>query len=463
MKRFLVGFAVILGALPLASQTRYVVTDLASLGGVSPYGGAPASAQAINNAGQVVGSSYLPTGETRGFRTAPNKAIHPAADAIGTLGGASSFASAINSFGQVAGAAQLADTHTHAIRVDADGSIHDLGFLGGTINFSLANGINDSGQVTGASWRATPAFGPPCFGIGGSDAFLTSANSAMVPGNDLGTLLSNCRGSDGYGVDSSGRVVGYSAFGNVSNPVQHAMLATPGSGLTDLGVLGGVVRFPAISGIQAVAYRINTAGQIVGASTYNGAPFYYAQHAFLTTKTGPMMDLGTLGGNFSSAFGINTAGQIVGNATTSLDAANHGFLYTGGVMNDLNGMLGPGSGWEIENASAINDNGQIVGQGKLSDGTRHAVRMDPADAAVTILTNLLSDPSLGLTGGQMSSLTDKLNNALASIQGGLYAQAIHQLDALIHAVQAQVKVGKMSAATGDTLISTANAIIAALS
>jgi probable HAF family extracellular repeat protein len=240
------------------------------------------------------------------------------------------------------------------------------------------------------------------------------------------------------------------------------MLATPGGGLTDLGVLGGVVRYPAASGINAIAYGINAAGQIVGTSTYNGAPFYYAQHAFLTTASGPMVDLGTLGGNFSNAFGINASGQIVGSASTSGDAAGHGFLYAGGVMNDLNTMIGSASGWQITNASSINDSGQIVGQGNLSDGSAHAVRMDPADLAVGILTNLLADPSLGLAGGQVSSLTDKLNNALASIQGGLNKQAVNQLNALISAVQTQVKVGKMSVGTGNTLVAAASAIIESL-
>ena len=289
MTRLKLTMSLLFSIVPLGAQTRYVVTDLGSLGGVNPFeaSASPASAQSINNAGQVAGYSYLPNnGGTRGFRTALNSPINPAIDAIPTLGGTSSAASAINSSGQVAGYAKLANGHTHAMRVDADGSVHDLGLLSGTVDFSLANGISDLGQVTGASWHSTPASGAPCFSLGGSVAFETAANSAMGVGSDLGTLLSNCRGSDGYAIDASGRVVGYSAFGNVGDPVQHAMVYIPGTGMRDLGVLGGSVRFPAASGINAVAYGINSSGQIVGQSTYNGAPDYTDTHAFLTTTAG---------------------------------------------------------------------------------------------------------------------------------------------------------------------------------
>ena len=80
------------------------------------------------------------------------------------------------------------------------------------------------------------------------------------------------------------------------------------------------------------------------------------------------------------------------------------------------------------------------------------------ESAVTILTNLLSDPSLGLTIGQIN----KLNNALASIQAGLSKQAINQLNAFISSVQSSLKNGKISASAAATLTAAANAIIAVL-
>lgn len=64
--------------------------------------------------------------------------------------------------------------------------------------------------------------------------------------------------------------------------------------------------------------------------------------------------------------------------------------------------------------------------------------------------------------GEISSLTDKLNNVLASIQAGLNKQAINQLNAFISSVQAAEKNNKISVATGTTLVTAAQGIIALL-
>jgi len=91
------------------------------------------------------------------------------------------------------------------------------------------------------------------------------------------------------------------------------------------------------------------------------------------------------------------------------------------------------------------------------------VAVGPAQA-VTNLINLISNPNSGLnlTSGQINSLTDKLTNALASIQAGLNGQAINQLQAFINSVETSLKTGKISAQTASTLINAANAILAVL-
>jgi probable HAF family extracellular repeat protein len=124
----------------------------------------------------------------------------------------------------------------------------------------------------------------------------------------LGTLIAGCRSSIGYGINTSGQVVGSSVFGNLFNPSQHAFLATPGSAMQDLGGLGGPGLFGG-PGPFATAIAINDSGQIVGASTYIHPATVpdFAQHAFLTTATASSMtDLGTLGGFCSSAYSINS-------------------------------------------------------------------------------------------------------------------------------------------------------------
>jgi YVTN family beta-propeller protein len=92
----------------------------------------------------------------------------------------------------------------------------------------------------------------------------------------------------------------------------------------------------------------------------------------------------------------------------------------------------------------------------------HASQQQTPAQMVSNLITLLSSPGLGLTSGQISSLTTKLNNVLASIQAGSNKQAINQLNAFISSVQSSFKTGKMSLATANTLIGAANAIIAVL-
>jgi hypothetical protein len=41
-----------------------------------------------------------------------------------------------------------------------------------------------------------------------------------------------------------------------------------------------------------------------------------------------------------------------------------------GSMHDLNNLIPPGSGWELVEATAINDAGQIAGSGRLGGKMR---------------------------------------------------------------------------------------------
>jgi probable HAF family extracellular repeat protein len=109
----------------------------------------------------------------------------------------------------------------------------------------------------------------------------------------------------------------------------------------DLGTLGG--NFTSATGI-------NDSGQVAGTSLIpSGFP-----RAFLY-QDGIMSDLGTLGGDFSGGAAVNNAGVVVGASSTFGNTEFHAFAYANGIMFDL-GSLGGWSG-----AMGINGDGDVVG------------------------------------------------------------------------------------------------------
>ena len=462
---------------------KYVVNNLGNLKSVD---GASVQALGLNEAGQVVGQSINAIDATHAFRTAPNRAIQ-STDDLGTLGGSFSSAYGINNASQVAGDADTAlagpfgSVVRRAFRLDPGGSMIDLGTLapnGGANGFnnSGARGINDAGNVVGFATVPADTCGSS------SHAFRTAPNASIVYspfppyGDDLGTLVPptlttvNCRSSMAWAVNSAGDAVGDSATTLSTGLPRHAFRTAPLVYRTDLGTLGGRG--------NSAAFAINDLGESVGESAVAldpaGNPFD-SPHAFISmgSLVPRTIDIGTLGGGYSSAAGINYRypddSQVVGSATTSGNAALHAFLWTGNVFNggtmvDLNTRIAAGSGWELVGAKAINNKGQIIGAA-WKNGVRfvgYAVRLDPSDVAVSVLIGTLSDAQYGLSAGQINSLTDKLTSAYNSIRAGLFKQATNQLNANINAVQVQVQNGKMSVATANALIAAINAIIVTL-
>jgi hypothetical protein len=107
-------------------------------------------------------------------------------------------------------------------------------------------------------------------------------------------------------------------------------------------------------------------------------------HAFFASA-GSVKDLGRFGPNAESqAFAINSSGEIVGTNYNSI-TGNHGFLYRGCVMLDVNSLLPPNSGWAMTNCKGINDNGQICGDG-LHNGVQRAflLTLTPSGVALRV-------------------------------------------------------------------------------
>ncbi len=119
-----------------------------------------------------------------------------------------------------------------------------------------------------------------------------------------------------------------------------------------------------LAGSNWVAAAINDNSEIVG---YDGT------NAFLYAN-GSVTDLGMLKGFHTQAFGINSKKEVVGNSKAP---GNHGFLYSNGLMYDLNDLLIPGSGWVIQDAVGINDAGQIAATGTDPAGLADAFLLNP--------------------------------------------------------------------------------------
>jgi probable HAF family extracellular repeat protein len=311
-------------------------------------------------------------------------------------------------------------------------------------DYSIGFGVNNSGQVAGASLDPT---GYGFFAIGGptgtasmpllleegtptglnnagqmsvTEALTTDspwAAARVTYGSSVGGTITPLVGDGNAwsaGINSLGQVVGYAVS---QSGVYHAFVATIGSNgygnMTDLGTLSA-------NPTQSFATGINATGQVCG---YSGTTAG-ATHAFLLTGAtmadlgvlpgatfsqatglnasgqvvgysgasttvygafvssgGSMKSLGSLGGSQTQAKAINASGQIVGFSDTST-GVSHAFLYTASSgMVDLNGLIPGDSGWVLTSANAISDNGYITGAGTVH-GASHAFLLTPGGATL---------------------------------------------------------------------------------
>jgi len=345
----------------------YSITDM---GDAFAYG--------INNSGQVTGYSFT---NGHAFLYSGGTMTN-----LGTLGGSESWGESINNSGQVVGYSYTAVIYpgsyygyaqVHAF-LYSGGTMTDLGVLGvstqeGSSDYgqSYAYGINDSGEVVGQSTTAS----------GSTHAFLYSGGQMTDLDPSSGSLTSVANG-----INASGQIVGFAAFGNFDAPALFN-----GGNLFDLGTIGGTF---------GEAQVVNNSGQVAGYADTTGNA---ASHAFLYSG-GPLTDLGTLGGSYSYAFGINSSGQVVGYAATTGNAAEHAFLYSGGMMFDLNNLVNTnaiGANFYFFQANGINDSGQIIAYG--SSG--HSYLLTPIQPEAYLAANLqpkFQTQTMTATGGNFT-------------------------------------------------------------
>ena len=194
-------------------------------------------------------------------------------------------------------------------------------------DYSIARGINDSGEVVGSSNTAVSVM-----------AFRWTARTGAQP---LAPLPGD-GASEAFAVNEQGQAVGYSS----GRRGQRAVVWSRTGAAQELAVPAAWSR----------AYSINKAGDIAG--TLGKAP---ARRAFLRAAGGTVQELGVLPGDpESEALDLNNGREVVG--WSGGPAGLRAVLWSAGSMHELGAVRGA----QHSRARAINN------QGRRSSASRAA-------------------------------------------------------------------------------------------
>ena len=279
-------------------------------------------------------------------------------------------------------------TPLHTLITPTTGNMQAIG----NSNFGKALGVNDNGKVVGSLDDNGPdkAF---IWEEDGGAVHLTDLNDLLAPGQleaqgaEVGTILYEARG-----INNNNQIIANGRYSNGGESYLYGFLIEDNDGgLFDDG--GGItVTNLGMIGDRAYTYAndINVFGQIVGGSF--SPKREHGRHAFLW-EGGVIQDLGTLPRDPSSvARSISDSGIIVGQSGDGSYADPDGpqaFMWQNGRMSDLNAELPTGSGWVLEDANAVNAQGQLVGRGFAPGSQQYYDSY--------LLTNSLAVPTISIS------------------------------------------------------------------
>ncbi len=350
------GLAVVLtlflsGLLSPRPAPRYTVTDLGVLPGYKESG-----ADAVNSRGEVAGS--VSGTSTRAVIFRDGRLTD-----LGVLpGGSYSGAGGMNSVGDVTGVVFLPNGGKRAF-LYSGGRMRDLGTLPG-FHDSAGVGINGRGEVAINATSGPMQPGPPQGRV-----FLYSAGRMTQI-----RLPAGCSEMHALGINNAGQIVGECHWNTRHvGPIGPFVYDSRAGTMRILPVLPPYLR--------GFVRRINDAGEVIGDASLPGG---YC-HATIW-RGNRMTDLGAPPGYpISIGEDLNSRGEAVGNCFIDANSikgflsmhaggdnpwrryldrsSEHAFVYRGGRMQDLNGLIPKDEDWILESARGINDRGQIVGNG----------------------------------------------------------------------------------------------------
>jgi probable HAF family extracellular repeat protein len=304
-----------------------------------------------------------------------------------TLGGDTAFADGVNSNGVIVGTSTTSTGEFHAV-VWRNGRAEDLGTLtaGGS---SEAYDIDDQNRIVGQSLAADNRY----HAVMWQEVTTSDPRGRKPPRTswritDLG-LPGDGPWAEARDINNNGEIVGRYTVGQgfeAQFQGSRGFIRRAGT-ITTLNLDPGVIPF-----------GLNDSGQVVGVYRYTlSSTFGITSQAFIW-QDGTGTDLGTLGGQNIFAYAINNNGQVVGEGGTA-DGRAAGFVWQAGSIRQL-----PIDQPNVQsyNAASINDAGNIVGTASVDTLNTRALFWSGPDAQPQTLAAPAghSSPSASTVGPQ---------------------------------------------------------------
>jgi uncharacterized membrane protein len=228
---------------------------------------------------------------------------------------------------------------------------------------------------TGSDLGVNPTGDADAFGINDNQQIVgTQAGHVVTPWLQQGGTVTNLptfpggSTTEAFAVGGNGTVVGDAVQANGNEPAVEWINGK----ISSLGTLNG--------GNFAEALAVNNTGQAVGAASAPGSSQPFLFHAVMFSN-GKAIDLNVPGANQNAAHAtaINNNGVIVGDdgilPPLQLVGSGNGFIYRNGHATELNNLIAPTPGVRLAGATGINDAGDIVGIAEITapDGTHTSV------------------------------------------------------------------------------------------